>query len=268
MEQHCLQCGGPSVLSKCNDCTELDELAAEVRRGDRKAYLQLLLRYAKKTGDYSGVPWYLPADQERYRRVRELESVFAAEAADRNDGKSNPRWFITWNPGQMVDPVELWKRIIGYFSKNTPKSIKAWYAVIEQRSEEGDSPRGWHVHACVEFVEEVARSIVYQKLKATSNYFWSSEEQKKPEFKKNWLTVKPLQDYHRKYVSGEKREEKMAKVAADKIARGAYGFPEFLSGGQEIFPGEDIGHGAQEVSEVCSEAGSSSGALGQEQVRD
>lgn len=223
-------------------------------RDEAKAYCRSVLRLAKKTGDYSECP-VDSAAMQRIERTREIENIFAAEAKDRNDGRASSRWFITWNPSQTTDPVDLWKRVTGYLQKNDGRGIKAWYAVIEQRSEDGQNPSGWHVHVCLEYCEEFARSIVYQKLKATAAYFWTDAQRKMSEYKKNWLVVKPLEDYHRKYVMGEKREEKMAKVEADKFARVRYGFPEFASGSEKIFPVDSIAHGVQEGSEVCSEAG-------------
>lgn len=213
----------------------------EVMRDEAKAYCRAVLRLAKKTGDYAECGGHVTeAVRARIERTRELENIFAKEAQDRNDGRASSRWFITWNPSQTVDPTELWRRVTGYCQKNEGRGIKAWYAVIEQRSEDGDSPSGWHMHVCVEYNDELARSIVYQKLKATANYFWTLEQMRQREYKQNWLTVKPLGDHHMKYVNGEKREEKMSKVQADKIARAAYGFPEFASGSQKIFPVEGI----------------------------
>lgn len=221
-------------------CVNMVEVWRDVWKDEAKAYCRQILRLAKRTGDYSECTGATADAIERVQRVREIENIFASEAEDRNNGRANSRWFVTLNPSQTVDPVELWQKVTGYLSKNDGRGIKAWHAVIEQRSEDGDSPQGWHVHCCVEYNDLIARSIVYQKWKATAAYFWSAEQMRATEYKKHWFTVKPLEEYHRKYVEGEKRDEKMAKVRADKIARQRYGFPEFLSGSEKIFPGDGI----------------------------
>lgn len=237
MEERCGRCG--LDVRPCL-CINMVDVWREVWRDEAKAYCRSVLRLAKKTGDFSACTGATSEAVDRIQRTREIEAIFAAEAQDRNDGRATKRWFITFNPSQTVDPVELWKRVTGYLQKNEGRGIFAWYAVIEQRSEDGEQPTGWHMHCCVEYVDEIARSIVYQKLKATASYFWTADQMKKVEYKKHWLTVKPLEEYHRKYVEGEKREEKLAKVRADKIARERYGFPIFLSGSEKIFPVKDI----------------------------
>lgn len=219
----------------------------EICREEAKRTYRLQVRLALKTGDWSEI--FLPERiKELMQRGQEIENIFSAEARERNDGKAREKWFVTINAPSTVDPVELWKKVSGYCSKNVGRGIGSYYVVIEQRSEDPEHPKGWHVHMCVGYKEEMSRSIVYQRLRALCRNFWSDDEMKKSEFKKYWVTVIPLGDYHEKYVTGDKREEKMAKVQADKIAREKYGFPEFASSSENIFPVEVRTHAVQEVS--------------------
>lgn len=221
---------------------DMRDVWREVLREEAKAYCRARLRLAKKTDDWDALP--VSAEMRgRMDQLRQMENMFAQEAKERNDGKSTDRWFVTFNPPHDTDPNVLWTAVTGYLRKNCGKSIAAYHCVIEQRSEDPETPKGWHVHVCVQYSDDLARSVLYQRLKATASRFWSDDQMKKPEYKKNWLTCIHLQDYHRKYVDGEKREEKMGKVRADVEVRRKYGFPEFASSPEKIFPSEDIENG-------------------------
>lgn len=238
---------------QCVDCdrasgvdTYLVPIWQEVIREEAKAYCRLALRLAKRTDDWQGIP--VTIQQRGYmERAQQIENLFAEESRHRNDGKASNRWFITINPPSDCDPNELWRTVTGYLEKNEGRSIAAYHAVIEQRSEDPESPKGWHMHVCVQYSEELSRSILYQRLRPTMRTWWADDvvkakmpdgkrNPKKATYENNWVVCVHLGDHHRKYVQGQKQEDKMAKVRADKIARERYGFPEFASGSENIFP--------------------------------
>lgn len=226
----------------------------EVLRDEAKAYCRLALRLAKRTDDWKELSHVSNEMRSMMERAQQIENLFAEESRHRNDGKASNRWFITINPPSDSDPNVLWRTVMGYLEKNEGKSIAAYHAVIEQRSEDPESPKGWHMHVCVQYSEELSRSILHQRLRPTMRTWWPDDvvkaklpdgkrNPKKATYENNWVVCVHLGEHHRKYVQGEKQEEKMAKVRADKIARERYGFPEFASGSEKIFPSEDIENG-------------------------
>lgn len=182
--------------------------------------------------------------QEEYERLR------AEDIRHRNEGKQSDSWFVTINPPEGVDPVKLWNAYSKYLAKNNPKTIKAYYMIIEQRSEDSSKPDGWHLHMIIQYKEPWTRSQAIQKMRNVTLEFWTLEQQKNENFTRKWCVWRHLAHYHRAYMEGDKREDKMLKVHADKIIRETHGFPEFVRSSAEIiFPPEGI-----DVSTISSQA--------------
>jgi len=246
----------------------IEEAQAEWTAAVRRARAKMLDRIADKwirtqmdDPDSSLMKYH----REKIEWEREYDRMMAEDIRHRNEGKVSDSWFVTLNPPKDYSPGDLWGTVTGYLKKNCPKSVKAWHAVIEQRSEDPEFPTGWHVHFIVQYHERITRSVAMQKMRSTIDRIWPKEAQKQREFTRNWCVWVHLAPHHQAYIRGDKKDEKMTKVAVDKIARERYGFPPCAFGGAEIiFPGIDIV--SDGIQEVCAQAGPSGGEVPEETV--
>lgn len=170
-----------------------------------------------------------------YKAYFEWEEAYdraqAEDSKHRADGKAKRDWFITFNPPHDFSPATLWEVVSAYYKKNHPKTIEAAWLRIEQRSEDPDSPAGWHIHVAVRYDEEITRSVISQRMRSVLNRIWTEEQQTKDKkhFYKHWFVCGEfLPVEHAKYMRGEKHHSKMKKCVVDQVVRPRYGFPENL----------------------------------------
>lgn len=223
------------------------------RQEEMKRWARVISRHELKNKE--GELYRLWGD--KYERVCEIERLNAEDSRHRMEGKATDSWFITVNPPENVDIVSVWNDLGTYCKRALAKgTLLGYHLVVEQRSEDPASPHGWHVHALLRFDEELSRSNARDRMKSVFNKIWTDQQRKHKQYSKNWNVWLHLQEYHRKYIEGDKRDEKMAKVYADVEVRKRYGFPDFLQGGEIIFPSSDIENGLQTFSQDGSEGSS------------
>lgn len=238
---------------------ELRELRQEVRRDMLKTYLRQELRWAIRHHEEEGETLrdfgIRRVHLDRFKRGEEITKLLAAERAEREDKKARKGWFITINPPERVSAPELWESCRRYLKAS--RSMEGSLMVIEQRSEDENLFKGWHVHMCVGFKKPMPWSKVKESMGTLISSLWTESEQEDGNFSSKWCVILPLGAYHRKYIDGDKHRTKMGKVHVDAVFRERYMFPPSLAFGQPeiIFPSEDIDHGDQEVHQ---EAGPSS----------
>lgn len=131
--------------------------------------------------------------------------------------KDQRTFFVTINAKDDIDVVQFWAQMKKCEKKTLLKSVRGRY-VIEQRSEGDQEPYGWHIHWLVEFEKHNPKSaIVQQVYQCFKNYVAGA----------NYIDVRLVvgEDawkMYEKYISGEKKEEKMGKVQKDIILREKY----------------------------------------------
>lgn len=117
-----------------------------------------------------------------------------------------------------TDFKKFWERFVLWKERQTMFDVEL--CNIEQRSEGDDPITGVHVH----FIgtSKYAKSQLIQKLrKAFGDYIEAD----------NFVTVEKITkdlDVRREYLRGNKKTEKMAKVAKDRMIREALGIPHYL----------------------------------------
>lgn len=136
---------------------------------------------------------------------------------DNREKSKTHMFFVTINAKDGIDVVPFWAQMKKCVDKALLKSNRSKY-VIEQRSEGDQEPYGWHIHWLVEFEKHTPKSVIVQQVYRCFKSYVAGA---------NYIDVRLVvgEDawkMYEKYISGEKKEEKMGKVQKDIILREKY----------------------------------------------
>lgn len=195
------------------------EFAGDIRR---KALDDVLMQAAKRmwrkklaAGEGGVFAEYL------MQRIGLTTDDFVGETRGRK--KDTTRWFVTISAKDPVDHYQFWQQM-----KKCVKKVKiqgSGMYVIEQRSEMDQDPYGWHIHWLVEFETQSSKAVIIQQVYQCFQRFLAGS---------NYVDARPVytdEDWEakRKYISGEKKQDKMGKVEKDRFLRKKHGYPEIIS---------------------------------------
>lgn len=146
---------------------------------------------------------------------------FSGETRGRK--KDTLQWFITISGKDPIDHSLFFRQMEKCIKKQ--KLQGSGYYVLEQRSEGDQDPYGYHIHWLVHFETTSSKSVIVQQVAQCFQKFIAGS---------NYVDCRPIYsqedwDAKKKYISGEKKPDKLAKVAKDVILRNRFGYPHLLS---------------------------------------
>lgn len=132
--------------------------------------------------------------------------------------------FITIGAKDGIDPKAFFKQMSKCVRKQKLQA-KTGHYVLEQRSEPGQEPYGWHIHWLVDFEATTSPAVIAQQTYQCFTRFLAGA---------NYVDVKEVfnqEQWERqlKYMGGQKTESKMAKVKQDVILREQLGIEKIIS---------------------------------------
>lgn len=177
-----------------------------VRSAARKYYRQLI-------AEDKPLPPVLKAAVSQFGK-----ELFVSDTRGRK--KNTRRWFITIGAKDPVDHYRFWTQMEKCIKK--AQLLGTGKYVLEQRSEPGQEPYGWHIHWLVEFAEQSSLAVIKQQVYQCFKCYIAAA---------NYIELLPIHDdaawtAREKYISGSKKPEKMAKVQQDLILRARFGYPD------------------------------------------
>lgn len=127
-----------------------------------------------------------------------------------------PDWFITLGFNHQTWDVQKCSEIINKVL--SLPFIKDAEAVFELYRQNGEHP---HCHFYIETINKIPKSKILEKI-------WAVAGIKKVILNKNFIDIKIAQPIHKKYVKGEKRDEKLEYVEKDKVWRKENNIPDLF----------------------------------------
>jgi len=183
-------------------------------------HLQNVPYFAKRysLADFADrVEWHLRCDIRRLNGVSSLDTKLKA-LTSKSLGKSAPslKRFITIGFNHQTYDI---KQCLACIQSVLDMSIfKNGEAVFEFHRQNGFHP---HCHFILEMHEPLRPSKVVEKIFAVKNM-------KKIVLSKTFIDVKPCEEYHIKYLNGDKQTDKLDCVEKDKVFRKNNNIPEKL----------------------------------------
>jgi len=131
---------------------------------------------------------------------------------------------VTLSAKDGIDAKSFWDRAVQHIT--TSGYIKSALYCIEQRSQDGQDPYGWHIHILGNFTEP--KSKIIEKVYKSFKRFLAG---------KNYVDVRPSTETRRGYLMGDKCPDKMPKVLRDRELRVQLQIPDYQ---QKLFSPPNI----------------------------
>lgn len=172
--------------------------------------------YRKKIAEAMPLPYAL---QQVVNEVG-VES-FVSETRGRK--KDTTRWFITISAKDNIDHCAFMKQMEKCVKKQKLQGSGKY--VLEQRAEEQQDPYGWHIHWLVQFESQSSKATIVQQVYQCFARFVAGA---------NYVDCRPVYsdeeyDVKLRYIGGDKKADKMAKVEKDRVLRKKYSIPDIIS---------------------------------------
>lgn len=170
---------------------------------------QAFKRYYREviqSGDVSKLPFKLQL------AVKEV-GVETFVSSTKGRKKDTSDWFITISAKDPVDPVKFFEQMSKCVKKAQLRGKGSY--VLEQRSEADQEPYGYHIHWMVHFDTQSSKSVIVQQVYQCFTKYLAG---------KNYVDAIPCYTpeeiaAREKYIRGEKKLDKMAKVEKDVLVR-------------------------------------------------